>query len=280
MSTEKQTRRKVAEKFGQYQKILPSYPALLGNGRGTVIVSGRPGFVYVRVGSDLVPGQALNQRVPNRNNLPVIVGYDPLQPELFQVLSIREVYLDTDDVVTSGLIPQIAPHHGTHEWSGWGDDTVYVHLRQWLPLLVRPTSGLEVQIDQGVIYRDGWIWVSSQTLDLSGYRPTAASAALYVLVSLDETGVATATSGSETTKAALAITDCPAPNPNHVALAAVRMYTGQSSIIDYGADYDIVDLRYPQVDSARSEAALLARRLAVLEAEFDKLISHHLVEGR
>jgi hypothetical protein len=145
---------------------------------------------------------------------------------------------------------------------------------------VRPTSGLEVQIDQGVIYRDGWIWVSSQTLDLSGYRPTAASAALYVLVSVDETGAATATAGDETTKALLAITDCPAPNPNHVALAAVRIYTGQTAIIDYGTDYDIVDLRYPQVDSARSEAALLARRLAILENELDKILTHHLFGGK
>jgi hypothetical protein len=280
MSEIKRVRQKLADEFSKYQEILPSFPALLGNGRGTVAVSGRPGFVYVRVGSDLIPGQALNQRVPNRNNLPVIVGYDPLQPELFQVLSIREVYLDTDDVITSGLIPQVAPHHKTHEWSAFADDTVYVHLRQWLPLLVRPTSGLEVQIDQGVIYRDGWIWVSNQTLDLSGYRPTSAGAALYVLVSVDETGAATATAGDETTKALLAITDCPAPNPDHIALAAVRIYTGQTSIVDYGADYDIVDLRYPQTDSARSSVAMLRRRLAVLENEIDKVLTHHLVEGK
>ena len=223
----------------------------------------------------MIPGQALNQRVPNRNDLPIIVGYDPIQPELFQVLSIREVYHGSDDIITSGLIPNVGPHHTTHEWSGDGDDTVYVHLRQFLPLLVRPTSGMEVQIDQGIIYRGGWIAVADQTLDLTTYRPTIPSRARYVLISVDADGVATATAGTQATKAALAVTDIPTPDPDHFCCAAVRVYTGQTEIIDYGTDYDIVDLRFPQMDGMRASAANMLKLIGDLENELDMALSRH-----
>lgn len=69
-------------------------PGILGksNTAGSVAVKGKEGFVYVRVGYKGELDIAFNNRVDPCSGLLVIVGYDEMQPELFQVLSARQIY--------------------------------------------------------------------------------------------------------------------------------------------------------------------------------------------
>ena len=183
------SRRRFEEVLAQYEPIRPADPALMGDGLGNVKVSGRDGFVYIRVGSELVVGQAYNNRVPNRENLPVIVGYSSDQPALFQVLSIREVYAGADS--GHDMIPQVVAHHNSHELGNadGGDDVVYVQKQQILPLLAYETDPASMYIN---VASDWYPWQSgfkffegATSADLSGYVPTTSGQARYLLVSVD-----------------------------------------------------------------------------------------------
>ena len=140
MTSQVQLRQTVQRTMRQYEPMLPQFPALLGDGRGTVVVSGRPGYVYVRVGAERALSQAFNQRVLPRDDTPVIVGYRQEQPGLFQVLCKREAYagMGTDDVFT----PEIVAHHEIHELENptGGDDVVWIPTQQITALLVYPTA--------------------------------------------------------------------------------------------------------------------------------------------
>jgi len=183
------SRRRFEEVLAQYEPIRPADPALMGDGLGNVAVSGRDGFVYIRVGSELVVGQAYNNRVPNRENLPIIVGYSSDQPALFQVLSIREVYAGADS--GHDMIPQVVAHHNSHELGNadGGDDVVYVQKQQILPLLAYETDPASMYIN---VASDWYPWQSgfkffegATSADLSGYVPTTSGQARYLLVSVD-----------------------------------------------------------------------------------------------
>ena len=187
--TNKQVRRQVGRVLTKYEPKKDSWPALLGNGRGTVSVAGRPGWVYVRTGSDELPGQAFNNRVPLHDDLPIIVGYDSLQPELFQVLTIREVYAGAGS--GDNAIPQVVAHHGTHEFGAdeGGGDVVWVQKQQIVPMLATPTSPNTMMIN---VYADlypwgtGWNWFAGAlSADLTARIAAAAGEAKYVLVSID-----------------------------------------------------------------------------------------------
>ena len=183
------SRRRFEEVLAQYEPIRPADPALMGDGLGNVAVSGRDGFVYIRVGSELVVGQAYNNRVPNRENLPIIVGYSSDQPALFQVLSIREVYAGADS--GHDMIPQVVAHHNSHELGNadGGDDVVYVQKQQILPLLAYETDPASMYIN---VASDWYPWQSgfkffagATSADLSGYVPATSGQARYLLVSVD-----------------------------------------------------------------------------------------------
>lgn len=193
-------RRQFQEVMAQFEPRRPADPALMGDGLGNVAVSGRDGYVYVRVGSELLVGHAYNNRVPNRENLPVIVGYSSAQPELFQVLSIREVYAGAD--TGDKMIPAVVAHHNSHELGNadGGDDVVYVQKQQIIPLLAYETDPASMYIS---IAADWYPWQSgfkffagATSADLSGYVPGTSGQARYVLVTVDgATNVLQYTSG-------------------------------------------------------------------------------------
>lgn len=259
------------ERLAEYQRSLPSFPAMLGDGLGNVTITGRPGMVRCRIGDSQTPAIVFNKRAPNTEDLPVVIGYDAAEPQLFQVLAIREVYAGAG----YELIPQIQLHHETHEWASTsgGYDTVYVHLRQWMPLQVRVSSGLIVKVEAGPCPRDDkWAWISAQTLDLSSSVPTGAGAR-YVLVYLDEDGVIQGREGDEVRPASDLdfATNVPTVGLIEIPLAAVQLQRGQTTITDTVAAGEIIDLRYPQAVPAAE--GLLLKMLAALESEIDLVTS-------
>jgi len=239
---EQALRRQFQSILDQYEPRRPGSPALLGDGMGNVEVSERPGYVYVRVGSEELVGQAYNNRVPNRENLPIIIGYSSEQPTLFQVLSIREVYAGADS--GHSPIPQVVAHHKSHELGNAddGSDVVWVQKQQVLPLLAYPTSPSSLSINVAgdwYAWDDGWNYFSGGVADLSGYVPASMSDALYVLISIDgATNAIQYTAGSSLVPGAALADQIPSAPSGSVPVVAVYL-TGGTTAIEWDNLYDV-----------------------------------------
>lgn len=205
-------------------------PAFLGNLSG--VVDAGNGKVYV-----LLPGgevtQVYNGSVPNASRLPVFVGYGG--GKRLRVLRSRDVY-------TVAPYPDIAAHAFMHTFPG--ADTIPIKSQQFIPGLVEPYSGLTVRI-HATWYEltDGWHFMPRQDIDLTSDIP--ATGALFTLLEVDSAGIISSTVGTTVdTRAMLKYSDIPADDPDKYALAAVKLYNGQSSFVFLPTDTDIIDLRF------------------------------------
>jgi len=243
----------VKKRLSDKQDVLRATPGILGDISGAVAVPGRPNYVYVRlmgVAGD-APAEVYNNRVANLANLPVLVGYDPLQPNLLQVLSTRAISRQGEDDKSSPS--GVQPHHLSHEYPT-GSDIVWVQLMQFLPFRVFPAGGLSISVYRGVVYAGGaWRKLEETvTHDLASYVPTTNGKACFVLVTLDNSATVTFTKGSEVNLADLAGTDIPAaPAGTSLVLAAIRLYAGQTAINESTTNLDIYDLRWPPYGEAQ-----------------------------
>jgi len=182
----------------------------------------------------------LNYRMGSVPNLRVYIGRDPIFPEILQVLGPRFSYKNMGALFKYFILD----HHANHEWPG--HDTVWVQAQQILPLLVLPETLFTVKILEGWFPTPTtYVHVLEQLVDLSASQPTAG--ALYALLQIDDTGIATAKIGTQVdAKELLMGGDIPMADEEKYPLAAVRLYDGQTKIT---ADLrstlnDIVDLRF------------------------------------
>jgi hypothetical protein len=214
------------------QRTDVEFAAFLGDLSGTVKADNNYN-VYVT----LLDGQVKtvrNQRVPNVARMPVIVGYDPTDRRVLQVLRSRPAY-------NGAAYPDVVNHAPNHEWGGI--DPLWVRGEAFLPGLVVPNSGLTVRIFGFVYYLDGWHLLNTQDVDLSGNLPT--SGARYVLAEVDEAGTVSLRDGSDVaSRGALTYADIPAPAADKKALFAVATYAGQTVVVKNLVESDIVDLRW------------------------------------
>lgn len=230
------------------QDTIVTFAALMGRGDGErPDVDGREGYVWVRVGHAQALQMAYNSRVMPRDDLPIYVGYEPEQPNLLQVISVRqESYVNTNQ----GMIPVVKDHHLTHEWGG-GDD-VWIAYRRLVDLHLGQPAGFVVTLNPGLVYRSGtYMWIPQQTLDLSASQPGVGAQARYVLVYLDAAGTLSSRDGTiRPNPTSLLVTDIPIPLAGEIAIAAVRLYASQTEIGDDPDNRDIVELREFQPYSA------------------------------
>lgn len=248
MSGESKIRRLLNKKIN---RVVQGIPATLGNEDGVVAVAGKSNTCYVTTDSGVVL-QVYNVKTPYMVNLPVFIGKDPVEPKKWQVVSVRSTIQIIDDNAvgdTSGNVPH---HHQTHEWlaNGSNDDIVNLDMRQIKNLKVQAAGGLSVFVNQGIVFAGStWHVVAGTTVDLSLLAPHLTGKALYVLLSGSGIGV-TATAGSEVAMGALSLANIPTVPAAEMALAAVRLYTGQSTISETVANTDIVDLRWQSLGDA------------------------------
>ena len=263
-----------------YMRRLATYPALMGDGQGTVKVAGWSGWVWVRVGSDERLERAFNQRVPLRDGLAIICGYDWLQPKVFQVLSQRD-----DAYAGAGtgqpVIPQIVAHHETHEFpivddeALDGSDTTYIHWRQMRGLRVYIVSGFVVGVERWPMRRGSTnVWVVTQTLNLEPDRPT--SGARYVTAYIDGDGLFLRRLGSVVSAASITIADAPLTLSGEWELANILLWSTQAELKDDGDRQDIVDRRFPPTFAAATTSEEMLLRVA---HEFELELTRHIVEG-
>lgn len=221
-----------------FQTKVKAYPALMGDGAGVVNVPLRTGWVYVRMsGSDSVVS-AYNDRVPIINDMPILVGYEPFAPTLFQVLGIRHVYNSVSSV------PKVPAHHKTHEWlvADGGNDVVFSLARQLMPLRVSASGMVLTVYASPYKTESGWKEITG-TLNLNAYVP--GSGACWALVSLTSTGVLAVVTGTvKASRTLLLVTDIPALPSGNYPLAGVVLYFGQTAIVETSTTQDILDLRF------------------------------------
>jgi hypothetical protein len=242
--------------FNTREKARKRIPALQGQSNDVTSsdVSGREGWVYVRVGSDEIPSQALNTMTSRRPGLPVWVSERKEHPGQLEVVGEREVY--GKELAASDAS---RPHHKQHEWGvgseGRGEDAVYVWLRQVSDCRVGTSSSVKsVTVAQGTYrLKATFVDFDEQTVDLSSYWPTLGYK--WALLTLDEAGVVGVAVSID--KLDLNFTDIPAPaDEDDWIIAAVRMHVTTTTITDSPDSPNILDYRFTSlVDVAGGVAA-------------------------
>jgi hypothetical protein len=218
-------------------------PAWMGDLSGTVQADAERFNVYVV----LMSGEVVtvrNNRVPNIARLPVIIGYDGT--DTLQVLRSRDVY----DKGTP--YPELPSHaDASHTWPGY--DTAWIRAEQFMPGLAMPSSGFVIQFMGFAYYMAGWRLIENQEIDLSG--EVAITGANFVLVEIDNSGVISFNAGATVaSRELLEYSDIPSPSATKRPLFAVKMYIGQTDIVQTATQADIVDLRWSGFASGSSGA--------------------------
>lgn len=263
-----QSRRERDKKFKQYQVTLHKIPGILGDGQDNIRVPGfESTYAFVRLGSDgeQEVDKVLNLRVPFIYGQAVWVGYDVLQPKVFQVLSQRQQELiDSGE----GHYPNVPEHGASHNWAAGVDgtggyDLVYPSFEQVTDLSVRPAADLGpfwVRLYEGQMPRkNGFVFISAAngntvTLNLAGDVPIAQSFA--VLLYIDRDGDLQRKLSDAVPTAALNIEMVPKPpTSGDFPVAWVRLYAGQT-LLSYTYDnQDVQQIRWPQYNMAGGDQA-------------------------
>jgi hypothetical protein len=246
MNPEKKFYKSLRKRLNTYQPRFIVYSGFLGNSNGVVEDPSQPSHVFFR----MTNGEVLsifNNRVPtNIPNLPVFAGYDISAPTLFQVLSVRPVFVPQSQQPSS--IQQIAPHN--HTWKS--SMTTWVRAEQFLPGLPQ-AHGMSLQIYPFFKENpDGsWTYVGYTEIDMSPYVPS--NGAVMALVALDTTGAPVVTMGpvADTIEALSAAS---IPVSNDYEIAAVRLYAGMSKIRQEEHYTDVFDLRFGRIGSSSGPA--------------------------
>jgi hypothetical protein len=207
--------------------------AFLGDNNGVITTYQgtelQPGYVVVRDMSGNL-SVAYNQRVPLTPGLAIKVGYEPLQPVLFQVLSVRDYLLENPAL-------GVPAHHESHEFPN--NDTVFVSSFQFLPGMIYTGAGFIVTLYPFFFKRsDGSRgFLRAQTLDLASYVP--ASGAQAFTICTDDDGVPVVVAGSTAGGiGTLTIANFPKiVDPTLHEIWGVRLYAGMTDVM-YTDCYD------------------------------------------
>lgn len=180
---------------GVKEDVVTLYPGLLGlkiGGQKTIEVSGRSGYVYIRLLNNLNEViQAYNDQVPVNDSmydLPVLVRRDKTDKGKWYVYG-----KDTGRYSNWGGFSYLPTHGDTHSFdeSDVGIDITYVHNKQFMPHLVYPTSSTgsaTVDLYPYPYYGpDGnWHYAGQQTITgLLDYVPSTTGTAQILLIYFD-----------------------------------------------------------------------------------------------
>lgn len=228
------------------KKQIPQIYGMLGipiNGAKTVEVANRNSYVYVRLRnnqSEVI--QAFNNKVSPAYNLPVIVER---QGNRYTVVSVDTERYENN---WNSFAPFLPRHGNTHSFdieSGGAGDIVWVHSRQFMPMLTLPsgsTGGSNVVVASYTLKNDDNTWKyvgNTGTPSITPYNPTSPTGAVMVLVYLDIAsgnpmliaGTGTVFSNTLTGTNQIVPYIPSLTNPaTQIPLGAVRLVTGTSRI--------------------------------------------------
>ncbi len=241
----------IATKFAQRKESKPLvFSGELGvttNGENLVEVSGRPGFVWVRLRNQLNElVQAFNESVSPVFDLPVLVEWDKLSPTRYKVIN-RDVGRYTVWGSASAYLPKHGSQHSFNTLDinfGGGGDVVWVYGQQFMPALVTPSGSagaFSISMQPYVHYHSGTFGFAGGTglLIPSDYKPPTADKARMFLIYLDQdTGNPMIATGTMTefdatlTGTAQVVQYIPSViGADDVPLAGLRLVTGTNEIL-------------------------------------------------
>lgn len=208
------------------------FKAVLGRADGTVKESGTNVYVTLHNGEVIT---VFNGRVPNKPLRKVIIGYDDDYPGLLQVLRFDNVY-------SSPPLTYTPNHKDSHTW--FSHDPIDVYAEQFYPLLARAAGGLIVRVYGGAYYANGSNHIlPTNDYDLSG--EAVSSGAEWVNLEADENGAVTYQHGANYDNRELLLPEhIPATTADKKLLCSIKMYGGQSEIVQVPGNTDIFDPRF------------------------------------
>lgn len=246
----KQLRNELSRFSNKTEQPLRLYSGALGiyiGGKQYVDVPNRPGFVYVRLSSNISELiQAHNQVVSPVYDLPVLLTKTKTYYEVFG----RDVEQWANyDTSSSSFLPKHGFQHEFDPDNGGGGDLVFVHGEQFYPLMGFPSgtdgAGNILIAPYRYYANNDWHYAGNTgTPDLLQYKPTGSANAVLLLVGLTvNTGNPFVKIGTEfdaSITGAAALTDYVPTSltvSNEIPGTIVRLVTG-TEIIDWSNIYD------------------------------------------
>jgi hypothetical protein len=232
--------------FQEYDKTKPQaikeISGLLGipiNGRKSVEVPNRNGFVYVRLRNntnELI--QAFNEKVSPVYGLPVLVRW---QTNRYEVVG-RDTSRYSDWGSFSSFLPRHGSQHSLNFEDGQGGDVSFIYSRQFMPFATIPsgTEGAGTVFVMPHVYRSpdaSWNYIGNESSpNFLPAKPTGTSARMMLLVwdlSTSDPLIITGTHLAESaTGTASILPSVPVfTNQNYIPLAAIRLVSGTESVL-------------------------------------------------
>lgn len=227
------------------EQVIPQIFGSLGipiDGQKRVEVSGRNGFVYVRLRdnqSEVI--QAFNNQVSPSYNLPVIVER---QGNRYIVVSVDTQRYQNNWTSFAPFLPRHGNTHSFDPENDGGGDVVWVHSRQFMPALIIPSGSsgaMNVLMSPYTLKNDDGTWKyvgNTGTASFAPYLPTGTAQATMALIYLDAQsgnpqilGSSSQFSSSITGSSQIYSYIPRITNPNtQIPLAAVRLVTGTTRL--------------------------------------------------
>lgn len=225
---------------------LRPWPALVGDGAGTIEVPGYTALWYVRaVGSDL-PIPVRRGGAPKIEGTHVWVGHN--YDDLHDRRVVRIVGLG--DGSPSMSEPGVGIHASTH--AADGSDPVHISNSQMVDALVYATTGMNIKVNQGWVIIDGQpVKITPTTIDVSLYTGVYESGASYALVRVGNNGAVSIQEGMAVDNiSVLTWDDVPKVAPHYAAIGIIRLYNGQESLSRTSTNPDVIPIALAQTNQS------------------------------
>jgi hypothetical protein len=226
------------------ENVIQEFPGELGlkiGGKEVVEIPTRPGFVYVRLRSNLNEIiQAYNDRVANVYGLKVRIARDKVNKSRWYVVG-----KDTGIYQDWGNSAYLPDHHEKHEFNpdGIGQDIVWVYSQQLMPFLIYPSGSSALYYSHPYYDGNDWSYSGLQLVpDLSTYKPTGSNAKI-ALVYIDNDDHPALLAGGDLSESSTGTADIinalpSLPTATARPLAAIRLLSGTSSL-EWSDIYDL-----------------------------------------
>lgn len=248
-----------------------------GSSAATADVSNRPNWAWVRYNEKQdKASQVLNLRFPGvAQGVPIIVGKQYPHDRYFQILGINtELYYYHS--TAADWLPYLLPAHGPTHTAVTGNDPAWMNLRNILPGRVSEAvpASLSVSAASLSYEYDGEIQAFvGDDIDLTASVPAVAGMERFVIVSIDAVTNTLVSTEGPTAPVPVGAT-LPTVPVGYVPLAVVTLENGATTIVEA----DISDYRLI-FESVGGYLNSINNIVGILEAEFDMLMSRHVVEG-
>lgn len=238
-------RHRIRKATAKTRRVQRPWPALVGDGAGTIEVPGQPNLWYVRpVGTD-IPMPVYRGSAPAQEGYPIYVGQDVYNRRWLRILGTNIEALAGGGLPGSSVIQTVDPHAASHLITG--TDPVWIDARQVVNVLAYATTGMTVHVNSGWVIVDNQpVPVSAADVDMTASIP--GSGASYSLIVADTDGALSVIDGTAaSTLLDLGPDDVPVIPGGYAAIGLVRLWDGQTELSRSSTSPDVTPLYLAQI---------------------------------